>query len=34
MANNWDEMTFEPLTKFDFYCNVGGERSMCSTNYL
>ena len=27
MANTWDEMTLEPLTKFYFYCNVEGERS-------
>ena len=27
MANNWDQMTFEPLTKFYYYCNVGGQRS-------
>ena len=27
MANTWDQMTFEPLTKFYFYCNVGGQRS-------
>ena len=27
MANTWDQMTFEPLTKFYFYCNVDGQRS-------
>ena len=27
MANTWDQMTFEPLTKFYFYCNAGGQRS-------
>ena len=29
MANTWDEMTLEPLTKFYFYCNVEGQRSEC-----
>ena len=27
MANTWDQMTFDPLTKFYFYCNVDGQRS-------
>ena len=27
MSNTWDQMTFEPLTKFYFYCNVSGQRS-------
>ena len=34
MANTWDEMTLEPLTKFYFYCNVEGERSECAFSSL
>ena len=27
MANNWDEMSKEPETEFQYYCHEDGERS-------